>query len=198
MTKTVDYYLTLISPYAYLGGRRFAEIVARHDAKVNVYPVNYGKVFPASGGLPLAKRAKQRQAYRLVELERWRDHLKMPLNLQPKYFPADEALAARMVIAARRDSQDALALSNAILSAVWAEEKNIAEPETLMAVAASVGLDGESLLGSAGNPEISGIYDADTDNAIELGVFGAPTYVIDGEMFWGQDRLDFVDRNLAE
>jgi 2-hydroxychromene-2-carboxylate isomerase len=197
MAKTVDYYLSLISPYAYLGGQRLAEITARYGAHVNVYPIQLAKVFPVSGGLPLPKRAKQRQDYRLAELERWRKHLGMPLNLQPKYFPADETLAARMVIAARRSGENALALSNAILKAVWADEEDIARPETLRAVSAALGLDGESLLGAAGDPEIAGIYDADTDNAIDLGVFGSPTYVIDGELFWGQDRHDFVERKLG-
>ena len=88
MSKTVDYYFSPISPWTYLGHARFADMAKRHGAAVNVKPADFGKVFPVSGGLPLAKRAPQRQAYRLVELKRFRDHLKLPLNLQPKFFPA--------------------------------------------------------------------------------------------------------------
>ncbi len=196
MAKTIDYYMTALSPYAYLGSALFADIVKRHGATVNVYPVQYGKIFPVSGGLPLAKRAKQRQDYRLVELTRWRDFRGVPLNLHPKHFPTDENLAARMIIVARRQGLDALALANAIGTMVWAEDRDIADPKVLERAAASVGFEGPALLDSARDEAIQKIYDEDTDRAIEIGVFGAPTYIIDGEMFWGQDRLDFVERKL--
>ena len=100
MTRTIDYYYSLISPWTYLGAARFAEIAERHGATVRHKPISLAKIFPESGGLPLAKRAPQRQAYRLMELERWRDHLGVPLNLHPKHFPADETTAAHMVTAA--------------------------------------------------------------------------------------------------
>jgi len=198
MTKVVDYCHFLISPYAYLGSRRFTEITARRGATVNVIPISAAKVFPVSGGLPLAKRAPQRQAYRLVELARWRDHLGLPLNLRPKFFPADETKAARMVVAARRAGQDALALSNAVLRAVWAEERDIADPDTLAAIVREAGFDAGALAEAAADSTVEADYDAGTDAAIAVGVFGSPTYVIEGELFWGQDRLDFVDRALAD
>ncbi|MCP4327373.1 MAG: 2-hydroxychromene-2-carboxylate isomerase [Alphaproteobacteria bacterium] len=196
MSKVIDYYFSLISPFAYLGGQELASIAARHQASVNVYPIQLAKIFPASGGLPLPKRAKQRRDYRLLELARWRDFRGIPLNMSPKFFPAAEESAARLVIAARDNGQDTLALSNAILRAVWAEDRDIAENDTLATIAKETGLDDQSLLGAAGHPAIPGIYDADTDNAIEAGVFGSPTYIVDGELFWGQDRLGFVERKL--
>ena len=197
MAKVVDYYHFLISPYAYLGSGRFTEIAARHGATVNVHPIAAAKVFPVSGGLPLAKRAPQRQAYRLVELARWRDHLGLPLNLQPRFFPADETQAALMVVAARRKGQDALAFSNAVLRAVWTEERDIADPDTLAAIAGEAGFDAIALTAAAADPAVAAECEAGTDAAIAAGVFGSPTYVIDGELFWGQDRLEFVDRALA-
>jgi len=197
MAKVVDYYHFLISPYAYLGSARFTEIAARLGATVNVIPVAAAKIFPVSGGLPLPKRAPQRQAYRLVELARWRDHLGLPLNLEPQHFPADESQAARMVIAARRNGQDALALSNAVLRAVWAEERNVADPDTLAAIAGEAGFDAPALAAAAADPAVETDYEAGTEAAIAAGVFGSPTYIIDGTLYWGQDRLDFVDRALA-
>jgi 2-hydroxychromene-2-carboxylate isomerase len=196
MAKVVDYYHFLQSPYAYLGVR-FTEIAARHGATVNVIPIAPGKVFPVSGGLPLPKRAPQRQAYRLVELARWRDHLGLPLNLEPRFFPADDRQAARMVVAARRGGQDALALSNAVLRAVWAEERDIADPDTLAAIAGEAGFDAAALVTAAADPAVEADYESGTEAAIAAGVFGSPTYIIDGDMFWGQDRLDFVERALA-
>ncbi|MFQ5958953.1 MAG: 2-hydroxychromene-2-carboxylate isomerase [Alphaproteobacteria bacterium] len=197
MNKIIDYYYALASPWTYLGGPRLDRIAAEHGARVNFRPVDLGKVFPVSGGLPLPKRAPQRQAYRLVELARWRDHLGMALNLEPAFFPVNEARAARMVVAARRAGMDAGRLTNAILRAVWAEERNIADADTLAAIAGENGLDGDALLAAADTGAVADEYAADTAEAIERGVFGAPTYIYEGELFWGQDRLDFLERALA-
>ncbi|MCH7931536.1 MAG: 2-hydroxychromene-2-carboxylate isomerase [Proteobacteria bacterium] len=197
MTKTVDYHYSLMSPWSYLGGPRLDRIAAAAGATVNFKPINLGKVFPATGGLPLAKRAPERQAYRMAELGRWRDHLGMLLNLEPRHFPAPEALAACMVIAARRAGADAGRLTNAIMRAVWAEERNIAEAETLRAIAGENGIDGDALLAEAETEVVADEYAADTDEAIARGVFGAPTYIYEGELYWGQDRLDFLERALG-
>jgi 2-hydroxychromene-2-carboxylate isomerase len=195
----IDYYFSLISPWTYLGSRRIEQIAARHRATLRPYPVDLGRVFPVSGGLPLAKRAPQRQAYRLMELARWREFLKVPLNIHPKFFPANETQAAACVIATRLDHGDAKAveLAHAIMHGVWAGEMNIADPAALKEIVASVGLDAEATLKRATQPNIAATRDKDTEQAIALNVFGAPTYVIDGELFWGQDRLDFVERKLA-
>jgi 2-hydroxychromene-2-carboxylate isomerase len=199
ISKQIDYYFATISPWTYLGHDRLVAIARKHGATIAVKPVNFGDVFPASGGLPLSKRAPQRQAYRLVELKRWREFLGMPLNLQPKYFPANGDLAAYWVLAAaEKDAALALALYGAIGKALWVEERDIADAATLAGVAKSVGQDAEGLGARAQAPEISARYAALTKEAIERGVFGAPSYVLDGEIFWGQDRLDFLDRKLAK
>ena len=197
MAKVIDYYLTPISPWTYLGHERFVTLAKRAGARVNVRPVDYGRVFPVSGGLPLAKRPPQRQAYRLTELKRWREFLRLPLNLQPKYFPVRDELAARTIVAAEQAGGDALTLAGAILRACWADEKNVADGATLAAIADGCGLDGGALVKSAATDAIKALWDGYTEEAIARGVFGAPTYVIDGELYWGQDRLDFVERALA-
>ena len=199
MSRQIDYYFATISPWTYLGHDRLVAIARKHGATIAVKPVNFGDVFPASGGLPLSKRAPQRQAYRLVELKRWREFLGMPLNLQPKYFPANGDLAAYWVLAAaEKDAALALALYGAIGKALWVEERDIADAATLAGVAKSVGQDAEALGARAQAPEISARYAALTKEAIDRGVFGAPSYLVDGELFWGQDRLDFLDRKLAK
>lgn len=196
MSSHVTYYLGLNSPWAYLGSQRFAEILQNSRASVAVRPIDLGQVFPKTGGLPLAKRAPERQAYRLVELQRWREARNLPLNLHPAYFPAPEGTAARMVIAADRSGGQPLALAHAILRAVWVEERNIAEVGTLLAIAEETGHHGDSLLAKASDPETARIYEGYTAEALAAGVFGVPTYVVDGELFWGQDRLDFVEARL--
>ena len=199
MSKPIDYYFTPISPYTYLGHERFLEIAARHGATVAVKPVDYGRIFPVSGGLPLKQRASQRQAYRLIELERWSKHLGEALNLKPKFFPVSPDAAAKWIIAAQaRGAADALRLAGALLRAVWAEERDISDEPTLASIASGERLDPALLAADAATPDTASRYDALTQEAIERQIFGAPTYVYRDEPFWGQDRLDFLDRALAK
>ena len=197
MTRSVDYYFTPQSPWTYLGHERFARMAEAAAATVNLLPADYGKVFPVSGGLPLGQRAPQRQAYRLVDLARFSTQLKMPLNLKPKFFPVAGDDAARLIIAVtRQDGADAaMKLSGAIFAAVWAQERNIAEAATLQQLLAENGLPADRL-GQSKGAAIQQQYEANTARAIEIGVFGAPSYVVDGEIFWGQDRLEFVEQAL--
>ena len=196
MSRSIDYYFSPISPFAYLGGERLAKIA--HGAKVNVIPIDLAKVFPVTGGIPLKQRAPARLTYRLAELRRWRDYLDIPLVLEPKHFPTDANPAALMIVAAREQGLDALALSQRILRAVWVDERDIADRDTLVALALDVRLNGKALLERSADPEIVGRYERDTQDAIKRGVFGSPTYVVDEELFWGQDRLDFVERKLLD
>lgn len=199
MAAHIDYYFTPVSPWAYLGAPRFNAMVEKYGAVVQVMPVDLGRVFSVSGGLPLAKRAPQRQAYRMMELKRWREYLGMPLNLEPKGFPCDAAPASRLIIAARQTSQkQALDLSLALGRAVWAEERNISDPETLEEILNECGLDPARLFAAADGEAVKAIYEADTEKAMEIQIFGAPTFQLNGELFWGQDRLDFLERALAK
>ncbi|MCG8361518.1 MAG: 2-hydroxychromene-2-carboxylate isomerase [Kiloniellales bacterium] len=195
MAKAIDYYLTLNSPWAYLGGARLERIAAARGATIRVKPMKLHEIFPKTGGLPLPKRAPARQAYRLAELKRWRAFLDIPLNLAPKFYPADQDLAARLVIAAGADGSDPLTLAHAVLRAIWAEERDIADEATLRSILAENGLS-EALMVQAQAQEAEAALDALTAEALEAGVFGAPSYICDGELFWGQDRLDFLERAL--
>ena len=198
MALAVDYYFTPQSPWTYLGHDRFVALTQAAGAQVKVMPVDLGKVFPVSGGLPLGKRAPQRQAYRLVELQRFGAHLGLPLNLQPKFFPVSADAAARLIIAVdeHEGSDAALALAGALQRGVWAEERDIADAATLAATLAACGLPAQRL-DDAQAPAVQARFDTDSQRAIDAGVFGAPSYVVDGEIFWGQDRLDFLQRRLA-
>lgn len=199
MGRTVDYYFAPQSPWTYLGHQRFLDIARRADAHVRVMPIDLGgQVFPISGGLPLGQRAPQRQAYRLLELQRFSAHLGAPLNLKPKYFPVNGDDAARLIIAVDLDAgtDAAMTISAAVLSACWASERNIADENVLCELLLECGLPA-TLLEKSHSQTVHERYQAYTQQAIDTGVFGAPSYVIDGEIFWGQDRLDFVERTLA-
>jgi 2-hydroxychromene-2-carboxylate isomerase len=197
MQKTIDYYFSPSSPWAYLGHARVIAIAYKHSAALKIKPVDYGRIFPATGGLPLAQRPKARRAYRLMELRRWREHLGIQLNLQPKFTPVAQEPAARLIIAADRGGLDALALAGAVMRAMWTEERNIADAATLKEIAAEQGHDADALLARSEAADIEAAYSTYTDEALAAGVFGAPTFVYKGELFWGQDRLDFVDRALG-
>ena len=198
MPVTVDYYFAPQSPWTYLGHTRFSALVQASGAQVRLLPVDLGAVFAVSGGLPLGKRPPQRQAYRLVELRRYSDYLGLPMVVQPRYFPVSGDDAARLIIAV--DQQDgsaaAMRLAGAVFTAVWAQERDIASSQTLAELLQESGLP-LTRLEQSRSPEVQQQYEANTHQAIAAGIFGAPTYVVDGEMFWGQDRLDFVERKLA-
>ena len=199
MSVTIDCYLSPMSPWTYLGHARLAKIAEAAGASVRPIPVDLGKLFPISGGLPLARRAPQRQAYRLVELKRFAEHLGLPIHLQPAHFPVPADDAARLILAvdAADGTAAAMALTGALLRGVWTEQRNIADAATLAEMLAALGLP-ESRLEESKAAPIQARYEGGTQAAIELGVFGAPSYVIDGEIFWGQDRLDFVERRLRQ
>lgn len=196
MAKVCEYYLAPQSPWTYLGHERFVALAKQYGVQVDIKPCDLGKVFNVSGGLPLAKRAPQRQAYRLVELKRWSEHLQMPMNLQPKFFPVPGDPAAKLIIATRlaHGTDAALTIAGAIMRAVWAEERNIGDMDTLAAIALECGHDGKALLKSSETASVQTEYDRYTEEAIAANVFGSPWYVVDGEGYWGQDRLDFVER----
>lgn len=197
MTTIVHYYLAPQSPWTYLGHQRLMHMAQQAGAEVRVIPMDLGKVFPVSGGLPLGQRAPQRQAYRFVELERFSKHLQMPLHLRPQFFPVAGDDAARLIIAVgmHHGSAQAAKFAGAVLAAVWVQERNIADTQTLSELLSENQLD-SACLELSRNAEVQKQYDANTQEAIDVGVFGSPTYVIDGELFWGQDRLEFVSRKL--
>src|SRR3954468_1457565 len=180
MAKVVDYYFSPMSPWTYLGHSRFTAVLSRYGAQVNVKPADYAKIFSVSGGLPLKQRAAQRQAYRMVELRRFRDFTGLPLNLEPKFFPVATEDAALLIIAAGEEHGAAAAmnLSGAILRACWAEERNIGDAHTLAQIASEQGVNVAALQDKLAQARPA--YETYTQEAIEQQVFGAPTYVFDG------------------
>jgi 2-hydroxychromene-2-carboxylate isomerase len=201
MTEVSCYY-SLSSPWAYFAGPKLQDIVRRHRVKLVLKPFDFQEIVPRTGGVPLRTRPEPRRTYHALELDRWRRHLAMPLNLVPKHYPQDgkpagwNKPAGWMVIAAQERGLDAPRLSHALLRALWAEERNTADPAVRAAIADEHGLPGKELLADEESPRVQELYKNYSAEAERHGVFGAPTYVLAGERFWGQDRLDFLDRAL--
>jgi 2-hydroxychromene-2-carboxylate isomerase len=199
MPVTVDYYMTLNSPWTYLGSALFAEIAKRNDATVNIKPCKFGPIFEQTGGLPLPKRSPQRRAYRMMELKRWRDVRGIPVKLEPRHFPCDDTAATRLVIAAKLQGKDAHKLSLELGRALWEREESLADPATISSAAQRAGFDAAELRPGHSDAELDVLHDQFTKEALIAGVFGAPSFVLpSGEIFWGQDRLELLERALKK
>ncbi len=194
MKKTVYYFHSLSSPWAYLGWPRFKALIDKHDLNVVVRPT---RIVPPNGGIPLLSRPDARRRYHEVELERWRKRLNMPLVLRPKHYPTQNEFSARMVIAADTLGWDALALSHALLHALWSEQLDVKDAAVRVATAGKLGMDGETLLQMQDTPEIMTAWKASEAEAQQRGVFGTPTWIYNDTLFWGQDRLEFLDEALS-
>ena len=198
MSLVIDYYLAPQSPWTYFGHARLVQMAKQAGATVRIMPVDLGgQIFPATGGLPVSQRPPQRQAYRLVELQRFSHFLQMPFNLKPKFFPVAGDDAARLIIAVdQHDGLDAaMKVCGAVLAAVWVQERDIADASVLQAILQEQGIAADRWQAALA-PAAQDAYMAYTRQAMDAGVFGAPSYVVDGEIFWGQDRLDFLQRRL--
>lgn len=192
---TLQIFYGISSPWAYFGAQRAVEIARSNDANVTLRPI---RIIEANGGIPLRRRPDARQLYHEVELCRWREYLGIRLNLKPKFYPCRTIEpAAQSVIALQTLGLDAISFSFAVQRALWAEDRDIADLETLRAIAQeTVGEAAAELIVDQQTETIIDTWTGNLDEAERLGIFGTPTYVVGEELFWGQDRLDFVDRAL--
>jgi len=193
----IDYYFSLISPYAWLGHAAVLDVARETGAQLRYRPVRIFDLFDATGGLPLGKRSPARQRYRLVELQRWRVQRDLPLNLAPKFFPVDIALADRCAIALIDAQLDPSGYMDAAFRALWAEERDLADPGVVVALLRAHGFDADAVMEQAATDAVAERYAANTRCAIEADLPGLPGYVLDGEPFWGQDRVDALRAALV-
>lgn len=198
MGQTVECFYTLSSPWMYFAGARLAEMMRRHGATLQLRPYDFRLVVKHTGGIPLLTRPEARQDYHALELDRWSRFLDIPIKLKPKHYPpTDQRPAGRMVMAAQARGMDAMALSHALLRALWVEDRDIADPRTRVAVAEEEGLPGEALHREEESSSIEAEWERNNREAVARGVFGAPTFFCGDLWLWGQDRLFFLDSHLA-
>jgi 2-hydroxychromene-2-carboxylate isomerase len=196
MSRTIDYVFSLASPWAYLGFDLFHAAAAKHGATVRYRPMSLGEVFSETGGLPLGKRHPIRQGYRLMELQRWRAARKVALNIHPKFWPLDPSLADKVAIALADAGRSPEAYLRLAHRAIWAEERNMADEAVIAAVLTEAG-ESASVIEAAKGASAAAAYAANRDWAIANGAFGSPGYTLDGEFFWGQDRIELLESALA-
>ena len=193
----VDYFMSHGSHWTFLGHKRLGEIIKKYKVKLNMLPVNYGEIFPISGGLPVSKRPVQRQKIRLQELKRWSKFLDINLIPQPTSFPSKSMLPSLLIIASQimKTNKD-FELAHNIMNALWVEDLDIDDENVLLSILNKMDFSSEEILSLAKSEECSNTIQKFTKIAIEKNVFGAPTFKIDDQIYWGQDRLNFVDRHL--
>ena len=192
----IDYFLFPISPFTYLAGDRLEGIAAARQAEINYKPFDLMKVFAEVGTAPVGQRHPSKQAYRLQELARIAAKAGMNINVQPKHFPTNPAPAsAAIIVAQAAGGGDVGGLVRAILRACWAEERDVAQDAVLGECLEANGFEKGLLMSGL----LSGMeqYERNTQEALERGVFGSPTYLVGDQVFWGQDRLEYLDDYLS-
>lgn len=193
MAESIDYYFSLVSPWAYLGHAKFVALARHHGLTINYCPVNLPDVFAESGGLPLPKRHPARQRYRLLELQRWRVKRDVDLEIHPKFWPFDHQFADRTVLAASLLGHDPAAYLELCFKGVWAHDLNLADQAVLEGLARRAGLDPVALFAAADSEPVIEAYKGNVAKALADNVIGSPCYVRRGEVFWGQDRLELLE-----
>lgn len=197
MARQIDYYFSLASPWAYIGHPLFMSIASQHGCTINYKPVFLGELFAETGGLPLNKRHPARQRYRMLELQRWREKRGLSFHLHPQNWPFNARLADGVVLAAMATGQDPEPYVKIVYPAVWERQLNLGDAKVIAGLADEAGFPGAKLVEQSGSEAITAVYEKNRDEAIAAGVFGSPAYVLDGEVFWGQDRLELLADALA-
>jgi 2-hydroxychromene-2-carboxylate isomerase len=195
----IEYFYSLASPFTFLGSEKFQIIAKKYNAEIIEKPCDLvGGIFSKTGGLPVPQRSPQRQKYRLDELKRWSEFLNIKINIKPKFFPPkDPHISAKYAIAANLSGVKVL-FGHELLKKLWIEEKDISDEKNIELISKQFKIDFVKLSVLAKSEKVSKIYSDNTEEAIQKNVFGAPTYIFNNELFWGQDRIEFLERALKK
>ena len=197
MAAKIDYFFTCISPFSYLGHQAIQEVARRQGVQLSCRPMRLGEVFATSGAVPLAQRTEARKRYRLVELQRIAEFRGLPINLKPAFFPADPSLGDATVASLAATGADPLDYMDALYRAVWVDDANVADEGVVAARLTECGHDAAAIIAAARSEAMQEAIVRNTADAVAAGAMGSPTYVLNGEPFWGQDRIEYLDRALS-
>lgn len=197
--KKILYFYSVASPWSYLGIKRLKEISKKYSAQIIEKPIDLvGKVFVATGGTPVPQRHISRQNYRLLELKRWGEFLNIKINQKPKFFPPKDPHLPALFCLASVDMGINMDFSSKVLEHLWVKENDISNIDTLKLIADDLKISFEELSKLATSDKIKKIYEANTQEAINMNIFGVPSYVYNNEIFWGQDRLELLEYSLKK
>ncbi len=199
MTK-IEYVYSAHSAYAYLGSAELARICAKHDVTLVHKPILLTPVVEAQRSQPFRARSQAHVDYFFGrEIERWAEYRDVPIvKFRPTYHDADYSLASGMIIALGETGASTDAMAHALLEVHWRDDADLSDPDTLAEVARGLGHDADALMREAGSAPVQAVLQANSDWARERNVFGSPTYIVDGDPFYGQDHLTLVERAISK
>lgn len=195
--KTIEYYYSTRSIYAYFGAQRIVDLARRFGRRLIHRPVDLSRVVPAAGSLPFDKRSAAHKAYQFGrEIERWSEYLGIPALVDPVHHFGDRTLSAGVILAAQAAGADVDRLHVDMLTALWRDDRDLSSTEVVASLVSGIGADAKAILDAARSADVQAAFNQCTELAIAAGVPGSPTYIVDGELFYGQDRLMMVERAL--
>ncbi|MCY6382517.1 2-hydroxychromene-2-carboxylate isomerase [Hoeflea prorocentri] len=192
----VDYYFYGASPFTYLGHGALMRAAERQGAEIVFKPVNLMTIWAVSGAVPPAQRPPVRQRYRLVELQRIAEYRGLPINTKPKFWPTDTSLADQAVIALVEAGENPADYMQKVFAGVWADERELSDRAVVASMLSDCGFDADAILERAASDDIAAIRDRNSEDAVAADAVGVPAYVLNGEVFWGQDRIDLLEHAL--
>jgi len=201
LRSTIEYFYSAHSAFAYLGSKRLMAIAGAAGRRLVHRPMDLRRVVREAGSQPISERSKAHIAYFFGrEIDRWSEERAAPVvGHMPTHHRNDITLPNCVVIAGILADLDVDHLAHVFLEAHWRDDADLADPETLAVLIDRCGHDAKALLASAGNdPAVAAAYATNTDEAIARSVFGSPTYFVDGDMFYGQDRLELIEKSLRQ
>ncbi len=193
MTKMIDYFFSIGSPWSFIGLEAFGALAAEHSATIRPYVI---PLIEENGGIYSRNRPEARRTYWTKDLKRWADLRGKVLNFDNRAALSDPAPAGLMIIAAIEAGQDWFKLTAALQEAFWVRGEDIGQPAVRRAIAEAAGFDALTLEKRADSDAVQAIRTSSYETAKAAGVFGVPTYRYDGELYWGQDSLPFLERHL--
>lgn len=196
MNNMLDYYFATPSPWAYLATPRIIELEKKYNIEINWKPADLMEIFSIHGVANVKDRPQPVQLNRLTELGRWSKFLNMPLTIQPKYFPVDPTLSHKVIILAQKNNIDVKNLIFSFQKAVWTDEKDISNENVILEICKTNKFESSSIITDANSEEIQNEYKNNTKDALSKNVWGSPTFVYNNELFWGQDRIEFLERAI--
>lgn len=196
MNNMLDYYFATPSPWAYLATPRIIELEKKYNIEINWKPADLMEIFSIHGVANVKDRPQPVQLNRLTELGRWSKFLNMPLTIQPKYFPVDPTLSHKVIILAQKNNIDVKNLIFSFQKAVWTDEKDISNENVILEICKTNKFESSSIITDANSEEIQNEYKNNTKDALSQNVWGSPTFVYNNELFWGQDRIEFLERAI--
>ncbi|MGV2103861.1 DsbA family protein [Rhizobium sp. 21-4511-3d] len=193
MTKSLEYFFSIGSPWSYIGLDAFVDLAKRHQVEIEPFLTT---VIEENGGIFSRNRPEIRRAYWTRDLRRWAKVRGKEIWLDKRPELGDPTPASFLVIAAYLDGKDWVGVTRALQTAYWADARDIGKPEVRAEVVTRAGFDGEALLKRQGDDDVQKKWSRDRERARNSGVFGFPTFIYDGETYWGQDNLPFLERHF--